>query len=767
MGVLVIAASLAVLSLARSAGARTLTIQNSHLAVSYDDTAGTFSVAEEPSGKVFLTNGRLEGTATRATVEAVDGGGQRLAVFLADGGEDSLVLLPDHPFVFVGATRRNASNDVLDLTNSVLASFTLDWGMSARDLKTMGTGGLLPPEANPGSYLFLTCASPVTRQGVVAGWITEDKGSGVLFSAVKDDHVCFKARIDYGHLRIPPGKSAALETLALGIFDDARVGEELYADEIKRHYQIKLPPPPAVYCSWYADKHGKAGDEESTVELARFAGKELKPFGFEVVQIDDEWQDGKHYNGPRRGFDRVRPDGPYSHGIAPVAAAVQNAGLRFGLWWLPFGRNFQDPEYADRQDWFVKGLNGKPYDTDWGGTCLDLTHPGVQAHLAKVAQTIRSWGVTYFKMDGLWTGEACRQIYVNDGYKEDHFGDTLPFYDPLVSNVEAYRNGLKWIRQNAGPGVFFSGCCVAQNMRELAAIGLVDSMRIGPDYNADGQGTKTGPLRGSRLYFLNGRVWWNDPDPSSVRANGSSMGVKPVSLEQARLAASWVSIAGQFYLNSDWIPDLPPDRLEVMKRTMTHHNALARPVDYFDKPLPAIWTVTDTNGTVRRDVIGVFNQDDADLNIEYSCAVLGLDSPRAYHAFDFWADALAPSFRDRFVLSVPPHSCRIIAVRADEGHPMLLSTSRHVTQGIVDVAQEKWQDNKLTAISQVVAGDPYELRIVAPLEKKWKLVSAAVAEADRAAGVSLSWKENSDLIRVTIQSPVSRPVEWTTQFEAQ
>ena len=40
-------------------------------------------------------------------------------------------------------------------------------------------------------------------------------------------------------------------------------------------------------------------------------------------------------------------------------------------------------------------------------------------------------------MDGLWTGAACEQIYVNDGYKDDHFGNNQPFYDPLKSNIEA------------------------------------------------------------------------------------------------------------------------------------------------------------------------------------------------------------------------------------------------------------------------------------------------------------------------------------------
>ena len=64
----------------------------------------------------------------------------------------------------------------------------------------MGTAGLKPPDQNPGSYLFLTLADPATRRGVVAGWLTADRGSGVIFSDVPFEHVRFRAQTDYGHL---------------------------------------------------------------------------------------------------------------------------------------------------------------------------------------------------------------------------------------------------------------------------------------------------------------------------------------------------------------------------------------------------------------------------------------------------------------------------------------------------------------------------------------------------------------------------------------
>jgi len=767
-----------------AASAKTLTIENATLAVSYDDVAQTFSVTEKSSGKTFLTGGQLEGVPSDSRVTAASdarfGRGQRILVHLADGGENSLELYHQLPFLLVRGIRHNGGTTLLDLHKAVPAVFSLNLDRAPAELKTLGTGGLLAPDNNPGSYLFLTCADPATRHGVVAGWLTEDRGSGVFLSDVKDGRVNFTAQIDYGHLPIPAGKSAALETLAVGCFDDARLGEELYADALKQQYDIHLREPSGVYCTWYSDKHGKAGDETSTLELAHFAARELKPFGLSVVQIDDEWQDSQHFNGPRRGFDRVRPDGPYAHGIAPVAAAVEQEGLTFGLWWLPFGRNYQDPEYKDRQDWFVKRENGKPYDTSWGGTCLDLTQPDVQAQLTRIARLYRAWGVKYYKMDGLWTGAACEQIYINDGYKNDHFGNNQPFHNPLVSNIESYRNGLKLLRQAAGDDVFFSGCCIAQNMRELCAVGLVDSMRIGPDYNADGNGTKTGPIRGSRLYFLNGRVWWNDPDPAKVRASKSASSADgaatgAVTLEQARLGASWVALTGQFFLVSDWLPDLPAERLDVLKRTLWHHNALARPVDYFDAALPTTWLVTSTNDAVCRDVIGIFNQEKTSLTVDYTCDKLGLDPAKNYFAFDFWANAPLPSFAGNFHSVLPATSCQVIAVRAAEDHPLLVSTSRHVTQGIVDVSGETWNASRqaLSGVSQVIGNDTYELRLAGLNSggKKWRLVSAEVSSRDRAAGVTITPSPaatgEDGWLRLTIHAPQTRAVKWSVTFNGE
>ena len=220
-----------------------------------------------------------------------------------------------------------------------------------------------------------------------------------------------------------------------------------------------------------------------------------------------------------------------------------------------------------------------------------------------------------------------------------------------------------------------------------------------------------------------------------------------------------------FNLNSDWLPGLPPERLDILKRCMPSHHAQARPVDYFDSPMPSIWLLTDTSQSVRRDVLGLYNWESAPRQIGYDAGKAGLDQTKTYHAFDFWSHAPLPDFRGAFAFDVSAESCRVVAVRADEGHPVLVSTSRHITQGIVDVSGEKWRRNQLSATSQVVAGDPYELRI-AGLEK-WKVVSTNVSAADRAAGVRITAQsQEAGWLRVTMASKDSRAVKWSVNCEA-
>jgi hypothetical protein len=97
--------------------------------------------------------------------------------------------------------------------------------------------------------------------------------------------------------------------------------------------------------------------------------------------------------------------------------------------------------------------------------------------------------------------------------------------------------------------------------------------------------------------------------------------------------------------------------------------------------------------------------------------------------------------------------------------PQLISTSRHITQGVVDVVSESWDaDSKsLSGISRVVAGDPYELRIAKPASGDWRLVATTVGESVDAS-IKLVREEAAGW-RVRIDSPTNQELQWVVRFD--
>jgi alpha-galactosidase len=112
---------------------------------------------------------------------------------------------------------------------------------------------------------------------------------------------------------------------------------------------------PIVYCTWYDNVHGGAGNAKALAELSTYASKALRPYGLTCLQIDDGWQMGDPKgNGPRKNFSAYDPKGPYPQGMKPTADALKADGFTAGLWILPFGGSWNDPFFAPHPDWFVK-----------------------------------------------------------------------------------------------------------------------------------------------------------------------------------------------------------------------------------------------------------------------------------------------------------------------------------------------------------------------------------------------------------------------------
>jgi hypothetical protein len=745
-----------------------LSIQNESLKISATDD-GAFRLLAGSTNKQ-IADGKLEDVRGAAKGESVDSKtfGKGEAIVWSNA---RIELFPKLPFALFRRTLTNDGADTKTINHVDFASLNLDVAPSGKSIKTMGTGGLLAPDKNSGSYTWIAVAEPESRNTVVAAWLTQDRASGVFFTGKLtpekgEPSVFVKARTDYGRLNLAPGKSEETETLAVGYFDDGRLGLEAYADGVAKVYDIKLPPAPSGFCTWYAEKpYGGAANEGYIATLTEFVKKNLQPFGLSFIQIDDGWQQGEKINGPKKNFTNYRSDGPYKSGMKKTADTIRSAGLTAGIWFMPFAGTFNDPWFKDHQDWFTKGPEGKPFDLPWGGTCLDTTRPDVREYIRGMVNTIANdWGYRYFKLDGLYTGMSVEPRYVNSSFKDDNFGNAT-LTDPNKTSVEMYRDGLKLIRETAGPGLFILGCNTAQNMRTLgASFGVMEAMRIGPDNKGTWKDwSARSPVSGSRFYFLNGRVWYNDPDPNYERSS--------IEFEDARTIATWSAISGQLNTNSDWIPDFSPERLNLLKRTIASHGKTARPVDYFENDPPRIWVVTDEQGTTRRDVIAFFNWSDKDEEMGVKAERAGLPKADEYALFDYWDNKFLPNAKGEIKVKVPKHGCKVIAVRPTRDAAFVISTSQHVTQGMLDIVSESDLVNKsetggkLAGTSKIVGNDPYEILIATrQAGKNWKVTDVDLSQEDKAAGATIKFDQADDGARATITSPQDRTVSWTLRF---
>ncbi|MEQ8617900.1 MAG: alpha-galactosidase [Lacipirellulaceae bacterium] len=743
--------------------AEELAISNRHLSAIFDQGAGVLTILSKDTDTTFIRDklsSREPSSARVVEIEhAVFGAGEAIELTYANGRVDQIAAYEDVEFLFLRPTLANTSDRTINLKEVDLLDTALSLGKPVGSLKALGTAGLTAVDGQTGSYMFLALADPATNHGVVGAWLSSDRGSGIVFSGKQQDQATLRARIDYGRLRIAPGEQAEGETFVIGHFKDARRGLEEYADLVAQNYGIKLRPQPAGYCTWYSNPHGGACDQERIIEIAKTAAQELKPYGFDLVQIDDGWQDGKERNGPAKVFERVKPEGQYSDGMKPVADQITDLGLTAGIWWMPFAGDRRAPYFADKQPWFTKKADGTPYHTPWGGTALDLTNPRVRDFVGFLSNRMANeWGYKYFKMDGLWMGTSTKQAYINNGYREDDELGVPGVHDPNITPIEAYRLGLKQVRDSAGDDVFFLGCNVSQNMRSFGATyGLVDAMRVGPDNGAKWDRLVRGPWHSSNRYFLHRRVWYNDPDPLYIRAS--------VPLHHARLICSWIAVSGHLSVCSEWLPELPEERVDMLRRTLPSHDAFARPVDIFENPLAKIWLLQDDRSGVLRNVIGLYNWSDKQSErIDYDLAKLGLDPTKQYVGFDYWSNEFLSPFTAKLAAELEPATCRVLALRELTDHPVLVSTSRHITQGIVDVVHEKWnrQERTLSGTSRLVGGDPYELRFALPASStSWKLASFEVA-SDTVTVVSETQK--GSFLRVGLSTEQSREIEWTAHF---
>ncbi|MBR2373073.1 MAG: alpha-galactosidase [Lentisphaeria bacterium] len=210
------------------------------------------------------------------------------------------------------------------------------------------------------------------------------------------------------------------------------------------------------YCTWYY--YYKDVTQQNSIENIEALATNRSPYAAEYVQIDDGYQT---FQG-----DWLDQCDTWPVPIRDVAKKIIDSGMKAGIWLMPTTASTASRVYREHQEWFVKNsvgenvvLPGWSPEPDNLWACLDATIPEVREHIANVFKTFRSWGFTYFKLDGLYFG-------LQEGIRRD----------PDATAVSAFRLLLKTIRE-AVPDCVIMAC----SEPFMACLGLVDNARMSND----------------------------------------------------------------------------------------------------------------------------------------------------------------------------------------------------------------------------------------------------------------------------------------------
>ncbi len=486
-------------------------------------------------------------------------------------------------------------------------------------------------------------------------------------------------------VRITPvagGDSAAFDLVAEGYEITLRFRPRFY----QRHRGLAhfapwtyrtWPSSVAGWTSWYAFRDRVT--EQDIRGTADVMAERLRPFGYDVLQIDD-------------GFQRLPISVPdnwlntnekFPGGLKGLQSYIAGKGLTAGLW---TNTTFHDSTWAfGHPAYFVRDADGKPSRGNWVGYVMDGANPATMRDLVLPVYTVlKQQGWNYFKVDAL---RHLRYEGVNSH---------ATFYaQRKLDRVKVYRDFSQQIRNVLGRDAFMLASWGPRP--ELA--GIIDATRLGDD------GFGYGGF--AQFNSFNNVVWRNDPDHIELHQ------------PDGRRAATLTTLTGSLLMLTDKPDVYVNDALVVAQRTAPV--LVTRPGQVYDvdpSRTDRLWMVdNEVSGAGPRpfeadqrmqqtlyqlDIARPFERwtvlaRTTGAPTQLALGELGLDTARTYVGFDFWGNRAIGVVKGALTLAlVAENDVQVVCLRERVDHPQVLATDRHVSCGGVELQDVRWADGELS-----------------------------------------------------------------------
>jgi hypothetical protein len=374
---------------------------------------------------------------------------------------------------------------------------------------------------------------------------------------------------------------------------------------------------------------------------------------------------------------------------------------------------------------------------------FDYTSEGFQKHMLDVWQRLRKDGMGGIKFDYPETGWR-----TEGGFENRH-----------ATTAFAYRESFRLAREGLGP----EACLDERNLGESGkpcldlTAGLVDTQR---NWSDSKEFVPAMVSIGGLRWYKNRTVFNYYPDSKTVHDCTSD--IRRSMLTMVYLTSGRIDLATSFTL---FTPEIVHDFTRIYPAY--RESFTARPLDAFtgvkdpqvyDLELTPDWhQVALFNTRDKRETLSVPLSGDRVVT-----GAIGLDPAAAYYVYDFWSDRLVGKIEgtNRIDLSLDPLCCAMLSVRKAQPDPQILSTSRHILQGWMDLQEVKWnaKTKQLSGIAKVIGGEAFRITI-ANNGRKPISVSASGGAA------KLEQKQEGDLSVIEIASSSNKDCHWQVDYE--
>jgi hypothetical protein len=513
-----------------------------------------------------------------------------------------------------------------------------------------------------------------------------------------------------------------------------------------------FPVPPVGWMTWYAVQFDAC--EETVLENARFQKEKLAPYGANALWVDWEWYHSDFTGTNKPGTDIFHPDPDrYPRGLKYLADEIAALGLIPALW---IGAT-NDPNYNE----FLEA-NPDALLVQKRGWCgqyfIDPTHPKIRSeYMPRVFTNIRDMGYKALKWD-------CLPITFE---RVDDNHDKL--YDPSRSTDEVMRDLVKMAREAVGKDFYMLSCSGGSKRDMLFAGDIFDAARIGGDIFRWSEFITSGVDRMLAMYPYHNTLFYADPDNVVIRPEYNTF-------DQAVSRVSIVSMLGMPFTLGDNLPDLDAKRLSLIQHAIPVLDI--HPMDIRENLGDHRQLVINLAIATRNEdwnVVDVLNLLEEDNRVHISLrSDLQLDvQPGArYLLFDFWNRKPLGEVSDGFDLDLRACASRVICVRKKTGIPQILSTTRHISQGALELSDVGYdaETRILSGVSDVVAGDDYALYVYVPegdriFHEGNATTALSVDRVDVSEEISYEAQcPNGSVWKVCLDTSCAGPKAWSIAF---